>query len=469
MTAGPQRDIRIIQPRVEPADPHTHTDSADLLSLRFAVYEPLVRRAGPGIFTPALATAWSCAPDARTWTFQLREAPFHDGTPLTPADVAASLQRVSDPSLGGEMATAGVLASYLSDARVEPLGDSVRVVTPAPMADLLDLLADIAITRRDAPPLGTGPYRVIARGQGTLTLEAFARHWQGLPAVHRLHWRGEPSETERVAALLAGEADLISGIGPAGRDALVASGRARVTETPGSTCVTFMLNCATGPCVDRRVRRALNLGLDVERIIAEVAGGAAERANGPFTVLHEDYDPATPPYPHDPPSARALLAEAGYADGLDLTIDIPTRLPDEAPALGRRLVEHLAAINVRVTLHEHADRVAYAHLVREKRIADGCCFDSSPLSTFRVLREKFHSGLRGPWWQGYANSQVDGAIDQAAATVDPRARHALYRRAARIIHDDAPWIFLYAPRVLHGVGPRLPDWQPGLNGVIHAA
>jgi peptide/nickel transport system substrate-binding protein len=104
-------------------------------------------------------------------------------------------------------------------------------------------------------------------------------------------------------------------------------------------------------------------------------------------------------------------------------------------------------------------------MVRAKQIGDGCCFDSSPLSTYRVLREKLHSRVEGPWWQGYANSEVDTLIDMAATTVDDADRQAIYRRAYRLIRDDAPWIFLYSPLLVDGAGPRLTGWQPGINGL----
>jgi len=105
-------------------------------------------------------------------------------------------------------------------------------------------------------------------------------------------------------------------------------------------------------------------------------------------------------------------------------------------------------------------------MVRAKRIDDACCFDSSPLSTYRVLREKFHSRLRGPWWQGYANSEVDVLIEEAQATVDVARRRDIYHRAYRLIRDDAPWIFLYAPSISWGVGQRARGWSAAVDGLV---
>jgi peptide/nickel transport system substrate-binding protein len=165
-----------------------------------------------------------------------------------------------------------------------------------------------------------------------------------------------------------------------------------------------------------------------------------------------------------------LLAEAGYPAGIDITVDIPTAMPDEARDLARCLVEQGAEAGIRVTVREHADRVAYAYMVRDKRIGDLCLFDSSPPSTYRVLREKFHSGVRGPWWQGYANAEVDRLIDEARGMVVAEDRTRLYRRAFNLIREDAPWLFLYAPHAAWGVSDRFaatfPDWRPGDDGII---
>jgi peptide/nickel transport system substrate-binding protein len=82
------------------------------------------------------------------------------------------------------------------------------------------------------------------------------------------------------------------------------------------------------------------------------------------------------------------------------------------------------------------------------------------------LREKFHSGVRGTWWQGFVNPAVDTLLDQAAETPDNARRQELYRRAYRLIRDDAPWIFLYSPVLNWGIGPRGRYLKVGIDGVI---
>ncbi len=464
--------IRIVQEQVRQADPHAITDSRTLLNIRGALYDSLVRRTGPGQFQPALASAWSCEPDARTWTFTIRDGVrFHDGRSVTTGDVVAGIERATSPEAGGEMATEGVMASYFEGSTVEALSDTqVRIVMGRPMADLLDLLVDIVILpggeANSEAAIGTGPFRLIEARDGEMVMEAFSDGWQGAPTVGQLQWFAEPDPAKRSRLLIEGAADLAVGLGPDERAMIEQSAGVDAIASPGGLCVAFLLNAANGPCADPRVRQALNFGTDVDRIIAEVTNGQATPTNGPFTPLHVGHDPDVPRYGHDLGRARSLLAEAGYGDGLELTIDVPTRLPDEAQALAEHLTRSFADLGVTVTLRHHEDRLAYARMVRAKQIADACCFDSSPLSTYRVLREKLHGGVAGPWWQGYANPDVDALIDRAATIVDNSERQEIYRQAYRQIHEDAPWVFMYAPLMVDGRGPALGGWQPGINGIV---
>jgi peptide/nickel transport system substrate-binding protein len=105
-------------------------------------------------------------------------------------------------------------------------------------------------------------------------------------------------------------------------------------------------------------------------------------------------------------------------------------------------------------------------MVKAKEMGDACCFDSSPLSSWRVLREKFHSGLQGVWWQGYSNPEVDALLDRAAATVDANSRQGVYRAAYRLIRDDAPWIYLYSPVMSWGLGSPARGVRIGFDSTV---
>jgi ABC-type transport system substrate-binding protein len=130
------------------------------------------------------------------------------------------------------------------------------------------------------------------------------------------------------------------------------------------------------------------------------------------------------------------------------------------------MAEQYARVGITLEIVEHQDRAAYSEMVREKRINDAACFDSSPRSTYRVLREKLHSGLQGPWWEGYDNPEVNALIEEAEATFSDPERQALYREIYSIVREDAPWIFLYRPTRYWGVSSKLKDWEPRADGLL---
>ena len=460
--------LRIGQPAVAVVDPHVTTDRRATLAIRGAEFEALVRREVGGSVRPALATGWEVAEDARTWTFRVRSGVrFHDGEALTAEAVARSIARVRDWQAEGELGTSGVIQSYLLGAEIEAIdGETVRIETAFPLADLLDLLVDLPIVSEGLA--GTGRYRVDGQTGDAVAMSARPGYWGGGETPARLVWRALPDPNERVEALLAGQVDLIADVPRPLVGFIQETADLVVREQAGPTCVAFLCNCFAGPCADRRVRAALNLGLDVPALIAAAADGDGVPLDGPLTPLHFGHDPGVLPYRRDPEAARRLLADAGFGAGLELTVDVPLTLPDEAPVLARAMAAQWAEIGVRTTIREHADREEYALRVRAKEIGDAACFDSSPLSSYRVLREKLHSGVAGPWWQGYANPEVDRLLDRAAAATNDGERRQIYRRAYRLIRDDAPWIFLYRPvnRWAARRGVWESGWDVSVGGVI---
>jgi peptide/nickel transport system substrate-binding protein len=463
-----------MQSSVSIGDPHIASDASDRLGIVFSIYEALVKLDEDGEYRPSLAERWEAGEDARTWTFFLREdVRFHNGEVMTATDVVATLGRVLDPSIGGSFGTQGVYISYLGTAEISALDElTVRIVTEDPMADLLDLLVAMPISPASelanlpGKYTGSGPYKIVEQSDDRLVVAAHEEYWGGTPTYREIHWVGERDPERRVDAVLNGEADIASGIGLQGKNRIIEDGDAQTREWDSGLAIIFMANSQAGPCRDRRVRQALNYAIDLDQIIAEIKQGAAKPLNGFLTPHHFGYNPETPAYPYDPEMARRLLAEAGYADGLTLTFDIPSTMPDEAPALARMMAEQFSEVGINLEIVEHHDRAAYSEMVREKNINDAAAFDSSPRSTYRVLMEKIHSGRRGPWWEGYSNAEVDSLIEESQATIATDDRQAIYRRIYSIIRDDAPWIFLYRPTRYWGVGPAMGDWVPRADGLL---
>jgi len=472
--AGQQPALTVVQASASIGDPHIASDSSNRLGILFSIYEALVKLDAEGNFQPSLAERWEVGEDARSWTFHLRPGVvFHNGEVLKASDVVATLGRVLDPAIGGAFGTQGVYISYLGSAEIAALdATTLRIVTQDPMADLLDLLVAMpispasALARLPDEYVGSGPYKLIEQDGSRVVLAAHGEYWGTAPKYREITWVAESDSKKRVDAVLNGEADIASGIGIQGRGRIEEEGGASVREWDSGLAIIFMINAFEGPGRDRRVRQALNYALDVDEIISEIKNGAAKPLNGYLTSHHFGYNPETPVFPYDPEKARGLLAEAGYEGGMNLVFDIPSAMPDEAPELARMMVEQYARVGINLEIVEHQDRAAYSEMVREKRINDGAAFDSSPRSTYRVLREKIHSGLKGPWWEGYENEEVNSLIEEAEGMVSDPERQAIYRQIYSIIRDDAPWIFLYRPTRYWGVGSNMEGWEPRADGLL---
>jgi peptide/nickel transport system substrate-binding protein len=104
--------------------------------------------------------------------------------------------------------------------------------------------------------------------------------------------------------------------------------------------------------------------------------------------------------------------------------------------------------------------------VRLKQIHDLCVFDSSPMSTFRVLHEKVDSRVRGSWWEGYANPAVEALIDRARRMVDDDARESLFQECYRLLQADPPWLYLYNHRRGIAVRGAHPRWAMRRDGIL---
>ena len=464
-------NVTIAQGRVALADPHDCTDAGDELMLLHAFYDTLVRRED-GRMVPHLAERWEVSDDARTWRFALREGvSFGDGTACDAAAARASLERMAREDKGYTLGSPAVWRQYLGGAEIAAEGSMLTVRLAEPMADFLDVLvqgfivAPSVLGRLDtgeAVVCGTGPYAPVEIAEGRIAARA-RDHFAGRPANGRLVWRREPDPARRLALLAEGDVSVAAALTPAAGAPMGAT----LHRYRAPVAIIYLLNAARGPLADPRLRRALNLAVDRERLIGEVLGGAAEPLRGFVSPSHLGAgDGAGAQF--DPDQARRLMAEAG-AEGLTLGVDCPTRLPDEAERLTTAVGRQLAELGLKLDVHLHEDREAYAHMVRRKEIRDLCVFDSSPMSTFRVLHEKIDSRVRGAWWQGYRNEAVEALIDRGRATPDDAARAGIWREAYGLLQQDPPWLTLYNPHRVIGLVGRHPGFAMPADGVIDAA
>lgn len=467
-------------------DPAVAYDEVSAFCLHH-VYDTLVGYPATGgsvALVPRLASAWTVSPDGLTYTFTLRSGvTFSDGTPVTAADFVFAWQRVlrlpGSPFAGFLAPIDGATAYAAAERDDVPglrAGDGVlEVQLTRPDAAFLYVLAmpfttplRAAVVAAHGDELrravvGTGAFTVEAWREGeALVLARNPRHWDApRPYLDRVVFRENLPRDAAHLAFLRGELDVIDRLPAPAWLALRdrPAWRPHIRIAPQLSTFGARFDVRRPPFDDVRVRRALNLALDRAQQLRALHGLAVP-AHGilPPGLLGRD-DTLAPP-PHDPARARALLAEAGYPDGLALTY--VTVKEEYAERLAQLLQADLAAAGVRVTI----EVLPFATFLAATGAPDGPAFSyTSWLMDYpdpsNFLDVRFHSRAIGVTNDsGYANPALDRLLDEARALADPAARAARYRAAERLLADDAPWIWGYHPQLAEVVQPYVRDVEP---------
>jgi peptide/nickel transport system substrate-binding protein len=447
-------------------DPQLGTDAFSQ-SILSNVFDPLIYRDGDLNLVPGLATAWEAVDDT-TWRVSLREGvTFHNGEAFTADDVKFTLERPLNPDFGSPWAARfGVLDS------VEVVDEfTVLIRTKAPYPLLPARLSEWYILPQEyveatdpevvvVTPVGTGAYQFVEWVKDDhLDLVAFASYWRGAPAIPSVTFRPIPEQATRVAALQAGDVDIISNV-PAYQRAEIEGGEGLAVRAVPSTFFQYVaLDGTKNPVLaDKRVRQAIQYATNVPEIVEFLFNGDAIQIAVPLATGTFGLDESIEPYPYDLEKARELLAEAGYPDGISFALDAPVGRYAQDKETAEALVGQwaLAGINVQLNVNAWADQLA--------KYRDGAALVESHFmgwgtSTFDA-DDVFFSGLAvNPNKNNYVNEELTALVTEARTSLDPARRLELYAQAQAIIYDEVPWLFLFQQVDLYGVRADL-VWEP---------
>lgn len=454
-------------------DPQLHVGTIAESQLRH-IYEPLVKfERDLQTISPVLATEWERI-DELTMQFKLREdVYFHDGEPFNAETVRYSILRpLSDETPGDARST----YSIISD--VEIVDEyTVNIKTSQPDPALLARLTGFHMVmvppkwigddqeRPSREANGTGPYRFVSWSPNEdLVLEANEDYWGGAPSIKRVRLRTITEQATRVSALRAGDVHVIKDVGPEEVDAINSEDGLRVVRAVSNRVPFYFFTTEVEPFNNPLVRQAINYAANVDGVIESILLGNGERLS---TVLGKwvfGFDPTLPPYPHDPEKARQLLAEAGYPDGIDVSIwHIQGRYPKDkevAEAMAGAMAE--AGINCTPELREAA-------VLTELQMAKetpGLVFASwgnwffDADNTFVPLFGCESAANYGDWRRPYGcNEEFEAVIQEARVELDVERRLELYREAQRILYEDAGALFMYQLVDIFGVNDWV-KWEP---------
>jgi peptide/nickel transport system substrate-binding protein len=302
---------------------------------------------------------------------------------------------------------------------------------------------------------GTGPFMVLQREQGVrLEMKRFADYWdKDSPGnVGRIVFTPIKEPATRVAALLAEDVDFISPVPPTDLSRIEANDCCTLVTMPSPRILTFELNQDRVPAFkDPRVRLAINYAVNREGIADKIMRGLATAAGQLSPDGYAGHDPALKPR-YDLAKAKALMKEAGYEDGLSVTMMAPNNRYIGDARIAEAVAAMLAKINIKVDL-ETMPKAQYWQRFDE-RAADMMMIgwqsdtqDSANFYEFLVMTPDKETGY-GQYNAGnYANPEVDRLTVETQTMTDPKARAEMLRKIERILYDDAAVLPLQWPHL----------------------
>jgi peptide/nickel transport system substrate-binding protein len=435
----------------------------------YALHDALVKPMPGNPMSPCLAESWSVSQDGLVYEFVLRrEVKFHNGDPVTADDVKFSFERYRGVS-------AKILRERVKQVQVvDP--HRVRFQLKEPWPDFLTFYATPAtgaawiVPRRyiekvgdegfKKAPVGAGPYRFVSFTPGVeLIVEANEGYWRKTPSVKRLVLKAVSDDVTRATMLKRGEIDIgYIFRGPVAEDIRRTGG---LTLKPvrfyGEQWLLFTEQWdPKSPWADRRVRLAVNHGIDRQAINESLTLGFSRMTGG---IIPRDFEfswPA-PPYPYDAAKARQLLAEAGYARGLEAELWTDTGFAEQTEAIAN----YLAGIGIRTRMRT-LERAAYFSQLRDKKLRPLVYVASAAYGNAATRIDSFVSAGGVFTYGSYPD--IEGLIQEQVTERDRKRREETLHRIQQLMHERVMFAPIWDVASLHGYGPRVAEPGFGLIG-----
>jgi len=425
---------------------------------------------------PDLAESWTVSDDGTVYTFKLREGvKWHDGQPLTADDVVFTFERLMDPKTGYPYATQ--VESFAGVKAIDPT--TVELTLSKPTGPLLTFLAfpgNFIVPKHivsagpslTSAPIGTGPYKFVSYSPNQeLILGKNPDYYvSGVPKMD-LQIKYINNDTERTNAMLGGNLDIATRTAPRDYDQIVNTPGFRGSQTFGGRWYSVLTNVDADVTKNKLVRQAISYAIDRQAMADVLFFGYAEpMLGGPIPNWSWAHDASTDIFPvnGDVEKAKALLAEAGYPDGvtIDMTLAASWKnLVEQGPLLKEMLAK--AGIEVNLISMENPRWVDEVWVGGKYQTANN--FWLSPLADpddFIFLSYKCGSGMNA---QRYCNKEFDALVEEARYTSDQAKRKELYTQATNILLDEMPLIPTVNAGILDAATDKVQGWVPMRTGM----
>lgn len=431
-------------------DPHPETD-AGTRDVVFNLYEGLMKPASDGSVVPAVASDYEISDDAKLYTFILRDGiTFHDGTPVTIEDVKYSIDRYAE--IQGESSA----FSIVSDVRIKD-DKTVEVELKESASEFLPLmtLAIIPQSNQDPAgnPIGTGPFKFGSYTPGqNLVLEKYEGYWQeGVPSLDRAEFKFISDVDTAFMELQAGSIDIMKYLTTAQTQTL--SDDYNLLEGSMNLVQGMYLKSTYEPLSNPKVRQAICYAVDRDAINNFLFDGKSHIIGSHMIPnMSKYYEPnAETVYSYDPQRAQELLAEAGYQDGFDLEITVPSAYSQHVDT-AQIIADNLSQVGIRVTINQVEWSTWLSDVYKGGDFqATVIGFDGTMVPS--DLLQKYTTG-DSKNFMSYSNEEFDQVFDEAFSTIDDAEKVERYKKAQMILAEDAASVYIQDPANLVAVNKK---------------
>lgn len=456
-------------------DIHNH-NTTYTEAIHVNMFNYLVKNGGSEGFISDLAESWENVDDL-TWSFKLKEGvKFHNGEELTAEDVKFSLERVAKDDTLLEHGS----YKQIQEVKVKSAYE-FDIITGAPDPTLLNRLSRLGsgVLPKNyietegwegflKNPIGTGPYKFKEwKRDDRVVLVANENYFGNAPKWEELIFRSIPEDSTRVSELLTGGVDIAVNIPPTDVERVGNTDGVSIVKSASQRVMMLVLRTAEGNVTaDPKVREAIDLAIDKQAIVDSLLNGAGKVTRTRVTPgnvgANEDlYGKSL----YDPAKAKELLAEAGYANGLELSLSSPNGRYLKDKETAELIQAMLSEVGISVKL-EFLEWSAFQSKYAERSFGDmfflgygNSMFDAS----LALDRMKFDQA-KGE--TDYNNPETEALLNAATSNMNPEERIEQYQKAQELIAEDRPQIYLFQVESIYGKNDRI-DYAPRVDEMFY--
>jgi len=455
-------------------DIHNHNNTSTE-AVHINMYNYLVRKDAHQQTQPDLATSWSKIDDT-TWEFKLRDdVKFHNGDPFTAADVKYTLERVANDN------TLLEYGNYKQIKEVKVIDDhTVHILTHGPQPVLLNRLSRLGSGMLPSKyiqekgfdeylknPVGTGPYKFKEwKRDDRLILERNDDYFGEKGKWDEVVFRAIPEDSTRVSELLTGGVDVAVNIPPTDLDRIKDNNSTYVLQGPTQRVMQLTMRMTDGtPTANPKVREAIEMAIDKQAIVDNILAGGGTITRTRVTPGNFGADPSlfgTSIY--DPERAKQLLKEAGYGNGLEITMSSPSGRYLKDKETAELIQAFLGEVGIKVNL-ELMEWSKFNEMYRSKKMKEmfmiayaNSMFDGS------LAFDRAHSEIaKGE--TDYNNPEVDKLLEEAEVNMNVPEREKQYHQIQQMVANDRPFIYLFQMSANYGASNRV-QFEPRLDEML---